>query len=73
VASTLCNLAILIVETTGNVSLRISRTLLDEIMLLKDLKIVCTSESNVSVSFKNVLRKFVVFPVATTGCILIVL
>ncbi len=68
-AFTLSDLAILIVETTGNVNLKISRILPDEIILL----IVCANESNVCMSFNNFLWKFVVFLVATTGCILIIL
>jgi hypothetical protein len=73
VSFTLCDLAVHIVATTGNVNYKIGRKFPNEIMLLDDLKIVCANESNACMSLKNVLRKFVVFPVATTGCISIAL
>jgi hypothetical protein len=52
VAFTLCDLAVLTVATTSNVNLKISRILLNEIILLNDLKIVRASESDVLVLSK---------------------
>ncbi len=48
---TLCDLAVLIVATSGNVIMKISRILPDEIMLLNDLKIMHNSESDVCMNF----------------------